>query len=347
MRARIHELGQSLARKLAPVYLVHGEEPLQLQEACDQIRAAARAQGCELRETLEVTGETFNWHELLALSASLSLFGERRLLELHIPSGKPGREGSAAISDYLARAGTDADVLLVITGKLEGAASNSRWFKDIDQRGVVVQIWPVSSTDLPRWLQQRAQSRGLQLDDDAVELLAECVEGNLLAAVQELDKLALLADGQHIDREAVLAAVSDSARYDLFSTVDMLLRGDARTGLRMLSGLRAEGNEVLGMLWAFSRDVRCLHDAWLLTRQGRPPAQAVRAAGAWEKRAALLEQALARHRGATVQAMLRSCSLCDRAAKGAAWGSAWDHLNDLALLLATGKPQPLGVASEL
>jgi DNA polymerase III subunit delta len=347
MRARPHELLQALKKPLLPVYLISGEEPLQLLEAGDRIRNAARAQGVELREVLEVSNEQFNWHELAHLAASPSLFGDRRLLELRIPSGKPGREGSDALCSYLENVAPDSDVLLIVAGKIDKASSNARWFKAVDQHGLIVQIWPVSPGELTTWLQQRASGLGLRIDPDAVALLAERVEGNLLAAAQELDKLALLCEDQHVDREAVLAAVADSARYDVFQSVDALLAGEAATGLRMLRGLRAEGNEALAVLWALGRDVRALHDAWLAQREGLPAKTALRNAGVWEKRMPLLEQALQRHRGVTVSAMIRSCALCDRAAKGAAMGDPWHHLFDLALLLADGKTVPLGLTADL
>jgi DNA polymerase III subunit delta len=347
MRLRFHDLQPLLRKQLHPVYLISGDEPLQVLEACDQVRAAARAAGCELREVLEVNNEQFNWRELANLAASPSLFGDRRLLELRLPSAKPGREGSDAICEYLQHATADGDILLIIAGKLDKAGSSARWCKAIEQHGVLLQAWPIGPAELESWLQQRAKSRGLALDRDALTLLAERVEGNLLAAAQELDKLALLSEGQSIDREAVLSAVADSARYDAFQAVDTLLAGRASSGLRMLQGLRAEGNEVLGVLWALSRDVRALHDAWLAQRDGMPARTALRNAGVWDKRIPLLEQTLQRHRGATVSAMMRSCALCDRAAKGAAMGDAWNHLYDLALLLADGKTLPLGLSAEL
>ncbi len=184
MRLRPEQLPARLQQQVLPVYLVTGDEPLLMQEACDIIRAHAREAGCKDRDLLQVDGR-FNWDLLFAASAEMSLFAERKLIELRIPSGKPGTEGSKALIEYLAGPAAD-NVLLIVAGKIDKRSTSSKWFKALDKAGAVVQVWPVDARELPHWMQQRLAAAGLQIDTDALQLLCDRVEGNLLAAVQEI-----------------------------------------------------------------------------------------------------------------------------------------------------------------
>ena len=255
MRLYPEKLRGHLQQQLLPVYLVSGDEPLLLQECCDLIRQQARAQGCTEREVIDAGVSGFKWQDILHSASSMSLFAERKLVELRLPSGKPGAEGSKALCEYLNMASGE-DVLLIISGKIDKQSTNSKWYKALDKAGVTIQVWPVDAAELPRWLQQRVRNAGMSIDADALQLLCERVEGNLLAAVQEVEKLKLLATDSRITTETVTEAVSNNARYNLFGMADSALKGDATTSLRMLHGLRAEGTEPPVVLWALAREIR-------------------------------------------------------------------------------------------
>jgi DNA polymerase-3 subunit delta len=326
------KLADALARELLPVYLISGDETLLVQECADAVRAAARRAGCSERVLLDAGDRAFAWRDLLDDAASLSLFGERRLIELRIPSGKPGTEGSQALQAYLGQP-TD-DVLLVVAGKIDKASTNSKWYKALDAAGATLQLWPVSAEELPRWLGQRAAARGLRIEREALELLAERVEGNLLAAVQELDKLELLSQGEAIDADAVAAAVANSARYSLFSMIDVALAGRAADSLRMLHGLRAEGAQPAALTWALVRELELLLGLSVAVEGGRSPGQAMAEARVWKNRQAAVGAALARHDSGSCTDLLGLACEVDAASKGFGAMKPWDAMERLLLALA-------------
>lgn len=326
------KLAGQLKQGLAPVYLVSGDEPLQLMECCDAIRASTRVAGCSEREVMHVeTG--FDWRTLGNQASTLSLFAEKRLLELRIPSGKPGKEGSQAIQEFCKQP-PDDDILLIITGKLEREAQNSAWYKAIDKIGVVVQIWPVEPAQLPGWIQRRMQQAGLRPGHQVAEMLAARIEGNLLAASQEIEKLRLLYGEGEITVEQVQEAVADSSRYDIFGWVDAALGGDAARVARMLDGLRGEGEEPILMLWALSKEIRALIKVHEDNRSGVAMDTALARQRVWDKRKGLFQSALQRHPPARLEQMLRMASRIDQLVKGQRRGNVWDELLELALWLA-------------
>jgi DNA polymerase-3 subunit delta len=328
------KLHAQLQQQLLPVYLVSGDEPLLLQECCDLIRATAREQGCSEREVLEAGAAGFSWQDMLQSATSPSLFAERRLVELRLPSGKPGAEGSKALCEYLEVAGGD-DVLLVVAGKIDRQSTNSKWYKALDKAGATIQVWPVGARELPRWLQQRVRGAGLDIDRDALQLLCDKVEGNLLAAVQEVEKLKLLASDGRITLETVTEAVSDNARYNLFDTVDCALRGEAATSLRMLHCLRGEGTEPPVLLWALLREIRTLRRARRAVDQGQSAQQALAGLRVWKNRMATMQAGLARHDKASLDALVAQAARVDGSIKGFDDGRPWDKLERLLLDLAT------------
>jgi DNA polymerase III subunit delta len=333
MRLKPDQLARHLEKGLAPVYLLTGDEPLQLTEAADAVRAAARAQGYTEREVFTVE-KGFDWGQVSAASDSLSLFAERRILEVRLPTGKPGTQGAKVLEDCAARPAEDT-LLMVHAGKLERGAQNSRWVKALEQAGVMVQVWPLSLSETAGWIARRLRAHGLVPDEQAVRLLAERVEGNLLAAAQEVEKLALLRGEGPLDADGVLEAVSDAARYTIYDLADAALAGDCARAVHVLSGLRGEGVEGILILWALTREVRQLTDIAERIDAGVPAAQAMQ--GVWAKRAPLVKKALARHRAPGWQALLARCALTDRVIKGQAPGSAWDELLQLILGMA-GRP---------
>ncbi len=335
MRLRPDQLAAHLGKGLAPVYLVSGDETLLVQEACDAIRAAARNAGCSEREVLDVDNR-FDWSQLLAAGAEMSLFADRKLIELKIPSGKPGTEGSKALTAYLDGPPSD-NVLLIVAGKIDRQSTNSKWFKAIDGAGAVLQLWPVDAQELPRWLQQRLQSVGLSIEAEALDMLCDRVEGNLLAAVQEVEKLKLLCPEGRITPEAVAEGVADNARYNLFGLVDQALAGDAAGALKMLQGLRAEGTEPPVVLWALAREIRLLYQCQTDVQRGAAPQQAMRSQRVWDKRMPLVGAGLKRHSLATLGDLLHLANVADQSVKGLADGRPWDHLGRLVLQLSQGE----------
>jgi DNA polymerase-3 subunit delta len=326
MRIYPEQLAAHLKQHLLPVYLVSGDEPLLIQECCDQIRQKARASGCNERTVIEAGGD-FNWQDLLHNAASMSLFAERKLLELRLPSGKPGADGSSALCEYLEIGGDD--ILLMVCGKIDKQSTNSKWYKALDKAGATIQVWPVDAKNLPRWLRQRIIDAGMSIDNDALQLLSDRVEGNLLAAVQEVEKLKLLATDAGITVQTVTAAVSDNARYNVFEMTDNALRGDASASLRMLHGLRAEGSEPPVVLWALAREIRTLCAAKLDCDKGHSPQQALSTQRVWQNRMPCMQAALARHDSASLSLLLEQAFQVDGSIKGFADGRPWDNLERL------------------
>lgn len=333
MRLYPEKLAAHLKQQCLPVYLISGDETLLVQECADQVRAAARAAGCTDRELIEGTGKDLDWAALAHSATDMSLFGDRKLIELRLPSGKPGSEGSKAIQEYLERSSGD-DVLLLVFGKIDKASQNSKWFKAIDQAGAWLQVWEVKAQDLPRWLQQRIEAAGLRIDHDALQLLADRVEGNLLAAVQEVEKLKLLALDNHVTAETVTSAVADNARFNLFAMVDSALQGNAANSLRMLHGLRGEGTDATVALWALARELRSLYELQADCDRGKSPQQAMQARRIWNNRMPLFQAALGRHNLASLGALLQQAAGVDGCIKGYARGNAWNQLEQLIANLA-------------
>ena len=337
MKLRAEQLGRQLEGELAPVYLISGDEPLLVQEAADAVRAAARARGHDDHRVMHAE-RGFDWGTLVEARDSLSLFGGARLLELRLPGGKPGDAGSRALCDYLAAPPPDA-VLLILAPRLEAASLRTRWAKAVEQAGVLVQIWPVEAAAMPRWVARRMRAAGLGPAPGAAELIAERTEGNLLAASQEIRKLALMCPGGRVGCDEVAAAVADSARFDVFGLVDAALEGDARRALRVLYGLRAEGVEPTLVLWALAREVRGLTALASRVEGGEQADAALRAQGVRDRRRPLLRRAL-RRRAGEWRRLLGECARADRVLKGAAAGKPWDELIQLVLDMA-GAPAPV------
>ena len=303
-----------------------------MQECCDQIRQKARAENCNEREIIEGGVSNFNWQDILHSASNMSLFADRKLIELRLPSGKPGAEGSKALCEYLDIASGD-DVLLIVSGKIDKQSTNSKWYKALDKAGVTVQVWPVDAKNLPRWLQQRVRNAGMSIDDDALRLLCERMEGNLLAAVQEVEKLKLLAADSKITMQTVTEAVSDNARYNLFDMADNALKGNTSVSLRMLYGLRAEGTEPPVVLWALVREIRTLYEAQLDCDSGQSTQQALSSRRVWQNRMPLMQAALTRHNTHSLSLLLEQAARADGSIKGFADGKPWDNLSRLVITL--------------
>ena len=339
MRLKPEQVTDHLAKGLKPVYVVAGDEPLLVAETADAIRAAARQAGYGERLVFNVE-PGFDWSGLREASQSLSLFAERRLIELRLPTGKPGDAGGKALSEYAAQAPED-NLLLVTLGRMDSAIKRSRWLGALEQAGVLVQVWPVDVNRLPAWVRNRMRQRGLEPTAEAVQLLVERVEGNLLAAAQEIDKLALNGAGPG-DAEAVLEVVADSARFDVFDLAEAALDGDSRRVARILDELRATGTEPTLVLWALAREARTLTALGEARARRQPPQAVYRQYKVWEKRIPLYQKALPRYKPGQWRRLLSAAAGTDRTIKGLRPGNAWDELLKLGLAMS-GKTLSTGI----
>jgi DNA polymerase-3 subunit delta len=325
-------LAASLARQLQTIYLVSGDEPLLVNEAADAIRATARKQGFEERE-LHVVERGFDWQGLLADSRSMSLFAQRKIVEIRMANAAPGEQGADAIVELAGQPSPDT-LVLIITAKLDGRTQSSRWVSAVEKNGVLVQVWPIDLPRLPAWIRERLGRHKLQADPAAASLLAERVEGNLLAAHQEIEKLALLVPPGPISAETVLDAVADSARFDVLQLGEAAMRGQTARALRILEGLRGEDVEPTLVLWAVNKDLQWIARARGLMRRGQSAESAMNALYVWRPRQHAMGQALSRMNGHTLRNLLLDAERADRTIKGVEKGDPWLALERLVARLA-------------
>jgi DNA polymerase-3 subunit delta len=332
VRLNPDQLSSHLQRGLAPLYVVSGDEPLLAMEAADAIRAQARKLDYAEREVFTVE-PGFSWQNLLASGNSLSLFASRRILEIRIPGGKPGVEGAKALEQYCSALPSDT-LTLVLLPRLDKQAQASKWFKALEHAGVVVQVYPVELSRLPQWIGMRLAAQGQKADNDTLRFLADRVEGNLLAAHQEIQKLALLFPAGDLRFDQVREAVLDVSRYDVFSLSEAMLAGDAARLARILEGLKAEGVAANLALWAMTQEIRTLARLKGGTRRGVPLSQLMRDARIWESRQGLFQKALGRVAESRLIGALQQAAALDRMIKGLARGDVWDELLQLGLAVA-------------
>lgn len=323
MRLSAQALETKLAREskdLPPVYLVSGDEPLLIEEACACVRLRARAHGYE--RSLYVVESGFDWNALFAEVFSPSLFSPRSLYEVRLPTGKPGETGAAILAQLVQRPPANT-LLLVVTPKLDKGTQQAKWVQALDAAGVWVNVWPLEGAALPGWIAARLKARGVQALPGVAERLAYYTEGNLLAAAQEIDKLALLYGEQRVGPDDIADTLSDNSRFNVFSLADTCLEGDAVAALHRLSRLRTEGVEPILVLWALTREVRELAGM----------SGAAGAAKTWPQRQARLLKALRRGSPRYWRHCLAHCAHIDKVAKGRAPGDAWVELERLALAI--------------
>ncbi|WP_068860464.1 DNA polymerase III subunit delta [Perlucidibaca aquatica] len=337
MKLRPEQLQRHLLDGLQSVYVLCGDEPLLLQESTDLIRQAATKNGYSERQVHAIE-RGFSWDALIADSQALSLFAERKLVELRF-SGKPDAAAADVLIDFAQRPPEDT-LLLITLPKLDAAAQKSKWFTALDNHGVQITVYPVDASALPGWLSQRAQSLGLRLPTEALQLLADRTEGNLLAAAQALEKLRLLSDGNDISFDTVASLVSDSTRYSVFDLADAVLMGDASRAARLLLGLESEGQAESVVLWALQKDLRALTlAAEQMSQSGQQAlsSQALNQLGFWAKRQGPAQQALRRLSLIRLQRLTSGVIDVDKAIKGQSPERAWDALLRLTMAMA-GRP---------
>ncbi len=342
MQLRAEQLAAHLSSgALRPIYTVHGDEPLLAQEAADAIRAAARAAGHIERVVFTASGAHFDWSSLRAEAQAQSLFAAQRLIEIRIPSGKPGTQGSQALQKYGEQL-AEGVLTIVHLPRLDRQQSSSAWFTALDAAGVTIRVEPVPREQLPLWLAQRLARHdqrvaGGEEGQRTLAFFADRVEGNLLAAHQELQKLALLHPPGELSFDAVEAAVLNVARYDVFKLSEAVLGGQVKRTLRMLDGLRSEGESPVLVHWTLAEDIRSLHRARSALAQGQPLPLALRELRLWGAKERLVEQALPRLSDAGAAALLQAASICDGLIKGLKhprWPlEPWDGLRRLAWMM--------------
>jgi DNA polymerase-3 subunit delta len=333
MRLKPDQLNTALQRSLAPVYLITGDEPLQAGELADAIRKAARKQGYEAREVLSVeTG--FTWGQLAFSTDSMSIFSEKKLIDLRVPSGTPGADGSKALTRYCERLPEDT-VLLITAGKIASAAYKSHWLELLDKTGVIIQVWPLEGQDLVQWLQKRMQQRGLITNIDGAILLASRIEGNLLAAAQEVEKLFVLYGEGEITLRQIQEVVADSTRYDVFKLIDALLAGNVERIIKILYGLQIEGIAAPIVLWGLTREARTLIKIHLAFARGENKDLVYKNNQIWGNRRQLMDDALKRMNLTKLNKVLATSAIADRQIKGQQQGDSWETLLEICLIFTS------------
>ena len=340
MQIRPDQLAAQLQRGLKPLYTVWGDEPLLAQEACDAIRAAVRAAGYAERKVFAVAGAHFDWSSVLGAAQARSLFAERQLIEIRIPGGKPGKDGSEALQRYVEA--LPEDVLTIVQlPRLDGQQLKSAWFAALDRAGVSVRVEPVERRALPAWIAERLAAQGQRVaageaGQQTLAFFADRVEGNLLAAQQEIAKLALLYPAGELSFEQVEQAVLDVARYDVFELGEAVLAGQAARALRMLDGLRAEGESPVLVHWTLASDLQALARVRDALDAGQPMPLALQTARVWGVKQRLVERVAPQLAAPTLARLLAAASVCDGLVKGLKhpdWpAEPWEALRRLVLM---------------
>ncbi len=321
-----------LTKGVDPLYVFCGDEPLLLGEALDALREKTLGEGGTERES-HIAERGFDWDALFSSLQNMSLFASRRLVELRLPSGKPGDDGARFLTALAGRPDT-GNVIVVILPGLDSATSRSKWATALAEAAVWVDFRTPDREELPRWLAARLRRAGLDADDEALDLLASRVEGNLLAASQEIDKLALLSDGRRLDAAAVNEAVADGSRFDVFQLADAALAGDRARTVRVLRGLQREGEAEVLVLWSLVRDILLLADIAAGSRSGRDIVAVMNEARVWRSRQDLVRRALRGRSAAELAALVDVAAHADCILKGARHGEPWKALVEVALALS-------------
>ncbi len=350
MQLSLTQLASHLAKDLKPIYVLHGDEPLLQQEAADAIRAAARQRGFAERSVFTVVGAHFDWSAVLAAAGSLSLFADRQCIELRIPSGKPGKEGSQALQDLAEQAqGQDGLLVLVLLPRLDKATLSSAWFTALEGRGGQIRIDPIERSALPAWIGQRLGLQGQRVEAGALgqqtlQFFADRVEGNLLAAHQEIQKLGLLYPEGELTQAQIEASVLNVARYDVFKLGEAVLSGQPARVQRMLDGLQAEGESEVLVHFALAEDIRALRQVKEALGQGQPLPVALRESRVWGLRERLFERVLPRVAQVDLDNLLLAAHKVDGLVKGLRqpdWPqNPWQALHRLALQLCQACQNP-------
>ena len=331
MPIKLEQLAGSLQRGLAPIYLIGGDEPLLLQECCDQIREAAKAQGFIERELLQVD-RSFDWSELQQAAAP-SLFATQKIIDLRLRTGKPGQKGSKVLTEW-AQAPDPNMILLISCEQWDAGSRKSKWASALDKAGVRVDIWPINAQQLPAWLEQRMLQHGMQPESEVLRLLADRLEGNLLAAKQEIDRLALVKGAGTVSADDVMRVVADSSRFDAFALAEHMLSGNLRDGLRVAAGLKRMNTPIPLLLGALLKELKTTEAFRLAMRGGEQETMVFRRLNVWYNRQNTVRTAARRLDTRKLFGAFKALALIDRQSKGRAAGDPWQSLDTLLLQLA-------------
>lgn len=334
MRIKAEQLEGSLQQSLQAIYLIYGDEALLVEEAAEKVRKQVRQAGANDREVWHVEGR-FDWSQIKWQEQTLSLFASQRLIEIRLPSGSPGKDGGEALRRFVAEPPADT-TLLIISGKIDARSQKAKWFSELDKAGVTVPVWPIDIAQLPGWINQRMQQKGLKSNTKFAALIAERVEGNLFAAAQEVDKLELLSSDGELTEELILQSVADNARFEAFGLMDTVLMGQSGKIPRIIERLRAEGVDILAVFSAVSWSLRRIVDMAEQVQQGAQLEQvfAAQKPPVWDKNKPLMRQALQRHDHQHWRLCLKQMAEIDQAAKGIIKTCPWRLLEKLCLQVA-------------
>lgn len=335
MRIKLEQLPQLLQKQTAPLYTLFGSEPLLILEAADLIRTHARQQGYTERELFTVD-QHFDWAELLNAGNNLSLFGDRRIMDLRLPTGKPGREGGKALETYCTALPPDTLTLITLP-RIDKQGQASKWFKALETAGALIPVYPIERNQLPAWIGQRLARQQQKADAATLQFLADQIEGNLLAAHQEIQKLALLYPAGNLTFEQIKDVVLNVARYDVFQLSDAMITGDIARFMRVLTGLQGEGTAPLLILATLTEQIRQLIAIRKGLDNGQPPAQLLQTARIWGDRQKPVMAAAKRINTQSLTTGLTCAAEIDRIIKGVARGDAWEELLQLGLYFAIEK----------
>ncbi|MGI9269533.1 MAG: DNA polymerase III subunit delta [Porticoccus sp.] len=332
MNLKAEQLDEHLSSQgLSETYIISGDESVLVQDCADTIRRQAAANGYSERKVFNVDSK-FDWNTILFEVDNMSLFSEKKFMEIRIISGKPGEKGSKIIQEYLQKI-PKKTLTLFISPKLDRSTNKSKWFTAITKAGISVQIWPIASIQLPHWLKNQLDRYGIAVSDKALRVLTDKVEGNLLAATQEIEKLKLLGPEGEISAEAMSSLIIDNAKFNVFILLDEMMEGNAKKSCRILQGLRDEGTDITIILWAITRDIRILIKATEAISAKKNVDSLLQKLGVWDKRNSLIKKTISRISMRQLEQMLRLAGGIDRAIKGLRQGAPWDELTTLVLAL--------------
>jgi len=332
MKVYANKLAAQLKQSRSPIYIVSGDEPLLVQESCDLIRHHLKQAGFSQRDLFHAEAN-FDWEQVLFSANSMSLFAEQKILEIRLPNGKPGDKGGSALTQFAEHIPEDTCMLLVLP-KMDKRSQGTKWFKALESRGALIQIWPIEPKELPGWLAQRFDAAGLNATREAINALAARIEGNLLAAVQDIERLKLSCIDGKVDVPEILAGVADNSRYDVFGLIDASLSQNSRRALKVLQNLRLENADKLGITRMIAREIRSLIKIATAVENGQNVDAVMRNQRVMSKRTGLVSRCVRAHSVAQFELMIQQLSRIDKMIKGIGEGEPWDELTTLVLKLS-------------
>ncbi len=331
MKVYPDKLEATLKQSLSSIYIISGDEPLLVQETGDLLRAHLKRAGYTERELMHAEGK-FDWQQVLYSANSMSLFAEQKIIEIRMASAKPGDAGAKVLNEFAANP-PDGTIMLLVMPRLDQSVQRTKWFKTIEKAGVLIQLWPIEPKDLPRWIEQRFRKAGLKASREAVQLMSARIEGNLLAAAQEIERLKLLAPDGNVNVELIVDGVADSARYDVFTLIDSALSGNAARSIRVVRGLQSEGVDMLYITAMLARELRTLAGMALEMRQSSLD-NALSKYRVWQKRKNMTSRCLRENSLAKFEMLQTRVARIDNMVKGIEPGAPWDELTSIVGSLA-------------